>query len=63
MFCLPDIRPVFFIKGKYQNTSVGFLCLCTLFSTTTQMQGLNAKLRSKPKRVDTEEKLTNYIAD
>ena len=39
-FCLP----VFSIKGKGQNISLQFVWLCTSFSTTTQMQGLNARL-------------------
>ena len=37
MLCLPDHEQV-------QNISVEFLWICILFSTTTQMQSLNARL-------------------
>ena len=40
MSCLPDIRD----QGSKKYISVGFLWLCSWFTATTHMQGLDARL-------------------
>ena len=58
MFCLPDIRPCVLDHGQVTKHFREFLWLCTLFTTTTQMQGLSARL-GKPVAT-TNKRVTKY---